>query len=154
MITASGIEISVDGRKRTQVDVTTVRRSIALMLKQMDVPAHLASQILGVHRNTYAKLASGTRSRVPQPHAVIFGAGEWTPECQDQNHETCNRCGGQNGQIKRGSRQYCAACHRTGFDNRLEKERIDDIFQEAIAAECEAQERKATLAARRKNRKK
>lgn len=153
MITQAGIEISVDGRKRTQIDVPTVRRSIALMLKQMNVPAHLAGQILGVHRNTYAKLTN-TPSRVPPPLGVVFGSGDWTPDCQDQDPATCRRCGGDGGVIKKGSRLYCAACHRTGFESRLEKERIDDVFQEAMAAECEAQARKAELAQRRKKRKK
>lgn len=153
MITADGIEISVDGRKRTHVDVATVRRSIALMLKQMNVPSHLAGQILGVHRHTYRDLTKSASS-VPAPLGVVFGAGEWTPDCQDQDPATCTRCGGDNGQIKRGSRLYCAACHRTGFEKRLENERVTDIFNEAISAECAAQEKKADMAKRRKNRKK
>lgn len=153
MITTNGIEISVDGRKRTHVDVPTVRRSIALMLKQMNVPAHLAGEILGVHRHTYRDLITSA-TKVPPPLGVVFGSGEWTPGVEDQDMRTCNRCGGDGGTIKKGSRLYCAACHRTGFEKRLEKERIDDIFQEAIAAECESQERKAELAQRRKKRKK
>jgi hypothetical protein len=153
MISTNGIEITIDGRKRSHVDVATVRRSIALMLKEMNVPAHLAGQILGVHRNTILAMTSA-KSKAPKPLGVIFGSGEWTPECQDQDMATCNRCGGNNGSVKRGSRLYCAACHRTGFEKQLENERIDDIFEQAVSAEVEAQERKATLAQRRKNRKK
>jgi len=154
MIDTNGIEILIDGRKRTYVDVKIVRRSIALMLKQMDVPSHLVGQVLGVSRQTVHNMTSGTSSKVPPVLGVVFGSGEWTPECQDQDPATCSRCGGDSGIIRKGSRLYCAACHKTGFEKRLEKERIDEIFQEAIAAECEAHERKVELAKRRKNRKK
>lgn len=153
------IQQSADGKSRVirndessprHLDVSLIRRSFALMLKQQKVPPGKAAEILGVHRNTYRTMIS----QVPKPLGVVFGSGEWTPECQDQDPATCTRCGGDNGQIKRGSRLYCAACHRTGFEKRIENERINDIFNEAISAECEAQERKAELAQRRKNRKK
>lgn len=133
-----------------EIDVSLIRKSFAQMLKHYNVPSSKAAEILGVHRNTYRNLCKPT----PPPLGVVFGSGEWTPAVEDQDMQTCNRCGGDGGTIKKGSRLYCAACHRTGFEKRLEKERIDDIFQEAIAAECESQERKAELAQRRKKRKK
>ena len=133
-----------------QLDVALVRRSIAMMLQDQRVPAEKAAEILRVSQSHYFRLVKPT----PPPLGVVFGAGEWTPDCQDQDPATCKRCGGDGGAIKKGSRLYCAACHRTGFESRLEKERIDDVFQEAMAAECEAQARKAELAQRRKKRKK
>lgn len=154
MIDTNGIEISLDGSTRTYVDVKTVRRSIALMLKRMNVPSHQVGEVLGVSRRTITTMTSGKPSKVPPVLGVVFGSGEWTPDCQDQDPATCTRCGGNNGIIKKGSRLYCAACHKTGFEKRLEKERVDEIFQEAIALECEEHARKAELAKRRKNRKK
>jgi len=155
IITTRNEKVILSNGKKTHLDVQTVRKTIAFLLKEMNVPARLASQVLGVHRNTYYSLTSAKpKPKSPEPLAVIFGSGEWTPECQDQDMATCNRCGGDNSVIRAGSRLYCAACHRTGFEKRLENERIDDIFEQAVAAEVEAQERKATLAQRRKNRKK
>lgn len=131
-------------------DVALVRRSIALMLKQQGIPAEKAAEVLCISRRSYFSMIKPT----PRPLGVVFGSGEWTPADQDQDPATCNRCGGDGGSIKSGSRLYCAACHRTGFEKRLEKERIDDVFQEAMAAECESQARKAEMANRRKKRKK
>lgn len=143
-----------DARIRTKIDVPTLRRSIAITLKRMGVPAHLAGEVLGVHRNTISAMTSPQRAKVPAVTGVVFGSGEWTPECQDQGDSTCNRCGGEKGVITRGSRLYCAACHRTGFDGMLEKERIEDIFSEATAAECESQAKKTAFSQRRKHKKK
>jgi hypothetical protein len=139
MIDNLGLEVTVDGRKLTRVDVPTIRRSIALAMKQLGIPNAQACEVLGVHRDTYRKIAASEGRKAPEVIGVVFGQGDWTPETQDQDPATCDRCRG----IKRGSRLYCAACHSTGFERELENERIDDIFAEASEMEAESRDKKA-----------
>ena len=139
IISESGVKVNLRGHKRSDIDVDTVRRSLAIGLKRMDVPDTKACQILGVCRNTYRKITASSGRKAPAVMAVVFGQGDWTPADQDQDPATCDRCHG----VKRGSRLYCAACHSTGFERELENERIDDIFAEASEAEAEARDKKA-----------
>jgi hypothetical protein len=139
IVSQSGVKVTLSGRKRSDIDVGTVRRSLAIALKYMDIPDTKACQILGVCRNTYRKIAASEGRKAPAVIGVVFGQGDWTPETQDQDPATCDRCRG----IKRGSRLYCAACHSTGFERELENERIDDIFAEASEIEAESRDKKA-----------
>lgn len=151
-MTDRSVKVVIDGRKRTAIDVELVRRSIAAMLREMKVPARLAAEVLGVHRVTYQKMVASRKSSVPKPLAVVFGSGQWTPDAEDQDQKDCNRCGGDNGCIRKGSRLYCAACHKTGFETQIEAERITDIFDEAYATECDAMNKKAMAKRRKKSR--
>lgn len=59
----------------------------------------------------------------PPPLGVLFGARlGWDPtrEGQPCDHR-CQTCGGR---IAVGSRLYCAACTRTGFESRLRGARV------------------------------
>jgi len=144
LVDTSGVKVALSNLstrgRSTKVDVAVVRRAFALLLLFENVKDTDACQILGVCRNTYRKMVDPTKSRkAPEVIGVVFGQGDWTPETQDQDPATCDRCRG----IKRGSRLYCAACHSTGFERELEHERIDDIFAEASEAEAEARDKKA-----------
>jgi hypothetical protein len=148
MIDQHGLEVVIDARKLSRVDVPTFRRSIAIAMKQMRIPDTQACQVLGVCRNTYRKMAKSSDRKVPAVVGVVFGKGDWTPEVQDQDPSKCDRCHG----IKRGSRLYCAACHSTGFEHALENERIDDLYAQAAEAEAEARDKRANLAQRKKRK--
>jgi len=88
MIDTNGIEILIDGRKRTYVDVKIVRRSIAMMLKQMDVPSHLVGQVLGVSRQTVHSMTSGAASKVPPEFmAMLRESGVVARDPSDSSYE-------------------------------------------------------------------
>lgn len=145
MIDQHGLEVIIDGRKLNRVDVPTFRRSIAIAMKQMRIPDTQACEVLGVCRNTYRKMSRSNGRKVPAVVGVVFGKGDWSPEDQDQDPATCNRCHG----IKRGSRLYCAACHSTGFEQALENERIDDLYAEAAEAEAEVRQKRVNRKSRK-----
>jgi hypothetical protein len=111
------------------------------------------NQIADVFRCNQASISRSITEYDPDV-TPLFGSGEWTPEDQDQSPATCNRCGGDNGSIRRGSRLYCAACHKSGYDARMAERRVRDKLRETaedIQSEGEAIERKPkrSLAQRR-----
>lgn len=56
--------------------------------------------------------------KVPEPVGVLFGADPcWSPGREAQRLDrSCRTCGAA---IPPGSRLYCAACTRTGFERKL-----------------------------------
>lgn len=148
MIDQHGIEKKIDARKLSRVDVPTFRRSIAIAMRQMRIPASQACEVLGVCRDTYRLMIKSSSRKVPPVVGVVFGKGDWTPDVQDQDPSKCDRCHG----IKRGSRLYCAACHSTGFEQALENERIDDLYAQAAEAEAEARDKRAIVSKRKLKR--
>ena len=110
----------------------------------------------GWKRESMAKAFNVTRrtistwlKAVPKDITPVFGSGEWTPDCQDQDRRTCNRCGGDDGSIQKGSKLYCAACHKSGFDRRLIDQLKREIAAEVVQDELAKSARKKTLAERK-----
>lgn len=68
---------------------------------------------------------AGDWDQIPEPLGVLFGAQlGWSPERESQPlNTTCRTCGGQ---IPDRSRLYCAACTRTGFEDRCSSARLRD----------------------------
>lgn len=129
------------------VNLDVVKRGLIAGLIAKGLTNKQVAEVFGIHRNTVAKYAS------PDPHTeAVFGSGEWSPKCQDQPAKSCDRCGGN---IKRGSSLYCAACHSSGHEAKLRKQRFADSVNAAydeIEAECKRAEKRKTLAERRQKR--
>ena len=109
------------------------------------------AEVFGLHKSTIQRVVNG---RVDGDRVEpLFGSGEWTPGVQDQDPHTCDRCGGDAGVIQRGSKLYCAACHRTGIERRLAEQRtvteIADQYAE-VETEYHAAAQRKNLAQRRK----
>jgi transposase-like protein len=71
----------------------------------------------------------------PRPIGVVFGVKPWDREAEaiEQGDPDCPRCGGEDGSIQPGSRLYCAACGRTGFDRRIGERKMIEAANAAVS---------------------
>lgn len=132
----------------TAVCAERLRKAIIVELYSQGLTLKQVGEVFGLHESRISQIVKHD-SRV-EP---LFGSGEWTPDVQDQDPKTCDRCGGDDGVIQRGSALYCAACHRTGMDRRLQEQRvITEIAEqyEELEAEYQAVAERKPLAQRRK----
>jgi hypothetical protein len=131
-----------------ETDFAKMRIMAATAMREGGYKYEAIAKFFNVHRNT---VRAWLRVH-PADITPMFGSGEWTPDVQDQKPSECNRCGGGKA-IKRGSRLYCAACHKSGFDARLKEQLDKEVYCDAIEAEMELFEKGQSLAKRRKLRK-
>lgn len=134
----------------SSVCVKGLRRAIIVELYSQGLTLKQVGEVFGLHESRVSRIVKHDERVEP-----LFGSGEWTPEVQDQNPKTCDRCGGDGGVIQRGSKLYCAACHRTGMDKRLQEQQIvAEIAQQydELKSEYQAVASRKTLAQRRKNK--
>ena len=137
-----------DGR---ELCPSEVRRTLIGELYSRGLTLQQVAEVFGLHKSTIQRVVNG---RVDGDRVEpLFGSGEWTPGVQDQDPHTCDRCGGDAGVIQRGSKLYCAACHRTGIERRLAEQRtvteIADQYAE-VETEYHAAAQRKNLAQRRK----
>lgn len=131
-----------------QLCTRRLRQAIVAELYSQGLSLKQVGEVFGLHASSVQRIVKQDERAEP-----LFGSGEWTPAVQDQDPRSCDRCGGDDGVIKRGSKLYCAACHRTGFDRRLAEQRVkDDIAEqlEELATEYQAASERKPLAKRRK----
>lgn len=127
-----------------------VRKSLIGELYNRGLTLQQVAEVFGLHKTTVHRIVNRIDGEAVEP---LFGSGEWTPGVQDQDPRTCDRCGGDEGVVKKGSKLYCAACHRTGIDKRLQEQRIvTEIAEqyEELETEYQAAAERKPLAQRRK----
>lgn len=125
-----------------------MRRSLVAELYSRGLTLDQVAEVFGLHKGTVQRIVKRDDRVTP-----LFGSGEWTPATQDQDPRSCDRCGGDDGVIQRGSKLYCAACHRTGNERRLKEQRtVTEIAEQYAEVETEYQAvaSRKTLAQRRK----
>lgn len=132
----------------TAVCAKGLRKAIIVELYAQGLTLKQVGEVFGLHESRISQIVNH------DPHVEpLFGSGEWRPDAEDQNPHTCDRCGGDDGVIKRGSKLYCAACHRTGFDRKLQEQRVVTEIAEQygeLEAEYQAVAARKPLAQRRK----
>lgn len=132
------------------IDTAEVRARIVNELYGRGLTLAQVAEVFGCHKSTVCRMVNGRRDPAVEP---LFGSGEWTPEIQDQDPRRCERCGGDDGVIQRGSTLYCAACHRSGFDRELrEQKTVAEIAEKYVDIEndYQAAAKRKPLAQRRK----
>lgn len=125
-----------------------VRKAIILELHAQGLTLKQVGEVFGLHESRISQIVKKDPNLSP-----LFGSGDWRPDVQDQDPRSCDRCGGDDGVIKRGSKLYCAACHRTGMDKRLQEQKtIAEIAEQYVEVENEyhAVAKRKSLAQRRK----
>jgi AraC-like DNA-binding protein len=139
--------VRTDGR---ELCTSEVRRTLIGELYSRGLTLQQVAEVFGLHKSTVQRVVNRHDGERLEP---LFGSGEWTPDVQDQDPRSCDRCGGDDGVIKRGSKLYCAACHRTGIERRLQDQRaVTEIAEQYVEVEAEYQAAasKKNLAQRRK----
>lgn len=139
--------IRTDGR---ELCTSEVRRTLIGELYSRGLTLQQVAEVFGLHKTTVHRIVNRIDGERLEP---LFGSGEWKPDVEDQDPATCDRCGGDNGVIRKGSKLYCAACHRTGIDKRLKEQRtIAEIAEQYVEVEAEYQAvaKQKSLAQRRK----
>lgn len=132
----------------TSLCAKRLRRAIITELHAQGLTQRQVAEVFGIHETRVHQIIKSD-----PPVEPLFGSGEWTPAVQDQDPRTCGRCGGDDGVIQRGSKLYCAACHRTGNERRLKEQRtVTEIAEQYAEVETEYQAvaSRKTLAQRRK----
>lgn len=139
--------IRTDGR---DLCTSEVRRTLIGELYSRGLTLQQVAEVFGLHKSTVQRVVNRIDGDRFEP---LFGSGEWKPDVEDQDQRFCDRCGGDDGVIQRGSNLYCAACHRTGIERRLKEQRtVAEIAEQYVEVETEYQAvaKRKTLAQRRK----
>lgn len=126
-----------------------LRKAIIVELYAQGLTLAQVGEVFGLRKTRVGEIVGSHNPHV-EP---LFGSGQWQPSAEDQNPHTCNRCGGDDGVIKQGSKLYCAACHRTGFDRKLQEQKVVAEIAEQfgeLEADYQAAAKRKPLAQRRK----
>ena len=133
------------------IETNRVRDGLVAQLYDQGLTMDQVAAVFGLHKSSVHRIVA--RSKNESDVTPVFGSGEWTPDVQDQSPAACDRCGGDDGVIRKGSKLYCAACHRSGLDRKLAEQRVEVEIAERYADVAEQYEKAASrkpLAQRRK----